>query len=349
MRRDAAINIADEIIGSGATKAQARAAFKDIEDNDLRLAAESRYDTEMRRAADAKAETLKEFNADVFLPIRQGKSRVEDIAPADLEKLSPTQVNQLYAAEKAANAGGSDGTGKITTDRAALTKVITLIAGGKSTEARDYLLTNTAKFSDSDYEQYLSDVLPAPDAQDETTDLRLYGEAQEAIANGRYDDAKKIVDANSDAFSETDAKSIIRAANPKSPKAKTILSFRQRIEARGLDIGVKGKKNAKLADEEMFAISDWYQGQINATGKAPSDVEVNAEIDRRLVNITINPPGWFNKRKDISGADMTSADYDQAYDLMDTPSINSAIESLEARGAAVTRQSVVSEAARISK
>ena len=230
----------------------------------------------------------------------------------------------------------------------ALTKVISLISEGKSTDARDYLLKNTAKFSDSDYEQYLSDVLPAPDAQDAGTDLALYGSAQEAIAAGRYDDAKKLVEANPDAFSETDAKSILRSANPKAPKARTIVGFRDRIEARGLEMGIKGDKNKRLSDEEMLVVADWYQGQISATGAAPSDAEVNAEIDRRLVEITINPPGWFNKRK-LTGDQMTPADYDTAFELIDKPSVNSAIESLEARGAPVTRATVVSEHARLSK
>ena len=348
MRRDASIGMVDEIIATGATTAEARAIIKEIEDKNLRLETESRYDSELRRQRDAEAESLKEFNADIFLPIRQGKARVSDIPVEALELLTPAQVNGLYAAEKAARGSGSEGTSSIKTDRMALTKVISLISEGKSADARDYLLKNAAKFSDGDYEQYLSDVLPPPDAQDESTDLALYGFAQELIAEGRLEEAQKIVFANRDAFSDTDAKSIIRTANPKKAPARTIVGFRDRIESRGLEMGIKGDKNKRLSDEEMLVISDWYQGQISATGSVPTDAEVNAEIDRRLVEVTINPPGWFNKRT-LKGDEMTPADYDTAYELIDKPSVNSAIESLEARGAPVTRATVVSEHARLSK
>ena len=355
MRRDAAIGFVDVLTGQEATKAEARAAIKSIEDPDLRQEVEARYDVEARRAAAAKTEALQEFNQDVFLPVRQGKLRVEEIPAAAMERFTPAQVNQLYAAQKTALEAKSSGSGtsKLKTNRGALTEVIRLLGQGYNETARDYIIANADKFSDGDYKSFLKEASPAPKPESSETNIESYDFVQELIAEGNFETARTYVKDNPEYFSPADQRSIIKAANPAKPRAqaKTLLTIRQRVQARAAEMGYKGKKGDKLSDETMLDINDWYAGQFAATGAAPSEADITAEIDRRLVNVTINPPGWFNTVKK-KGVDMTPADWKQGFSLMGDADKIKAAKSLEARGmnaAQISPADVVAEFNRLKE
>lgn len=341
VREAAAIAFVDGAIASGLSRTETRKAIREVKDKDTRLAIEARYDDEIKREDAAQDEVRAEFNQEYFLPVRQGKMTVSQI-PADvMAEMKRDDINALYTAQK--NAGEGSGEGKDKTSRDAMMIMLSYRQRGDIVGARRYLLENTDKFSDGDYEQYLSEFTQAP-KPDDATDLTLYDRAQGHIAAGDHDAARELVNKYPDKFSDTDAKGILRAANPKSPTVESLMTVNQRVEARILKMGVSGNKADELKTETVMDVAEWANGIQSSTGKRPTQAEINTEIDRRLVkDIRWNPPGFWAGGETRNPKDMTSADYDTVYELSSRDDRNAAVLALEARGEPVTRQSIVTE------
>lgn len=149
--KNTAILIVDDLKAQDLDPTAAREVLSSIEDLDVRVEAEQRYNVERQMDRNAQVEVQEELYNKYYDGVRRDGKLVKDIPPEDLDAMSPGVQNSLYAAERAAVERKSTGS-----DRAVVDRLYQLYNDGHGSpqETRVFFQENAHLLSNSDYDQW---------------------------------------------------------------------------------------------------------------------------------------------------------------------------------------------------
>jgi len=143
-------------ITEGGTRDDVQTQIEDITDPDIRAATERRFENEFIRYEKNLAAIQEGLHKEYFEPVRSGTINVDAIPREDIDKMEPSVLNSLYAAESQAASGTTD----VVSSRTAMAGFFDLKALVDANLAdpmdlRAYVIEHSPELGKQDFEDYM--------------------------------------------------------------------------------------------------------------------------------------------------------------------------------------------------